>query len=507
MVVKKFYAIKKGYTTGIFKSWKECKRHVLGYKGSVYKGFMTLKEAEDFLNGREVSVKLEDGVKKNMTKPKKSIKKYYAIKRGYKTGVFDTWDECKDYVMGYNGSIYKSFLTLEEAQDFVKGNELSEKMEAGVKIKEKKKTTFDRKFYAVRRGRNTGIFTTWEQCKKQVYGFRYPYYKSFYTLKEARDFLQGNDKEKDNSEDLQENMEIIDVDANSNNTGEENVMEIPENINTHENTENSNTNNIKENTNITSNLENINTHENTENLNTNNATENTNISNNSTNIKVNEISENADLDIIIIDDDDEKSNDNSTSTKLEKKIDIIENTTNSLNIDIKSKIMHDNINNGNQSKAVAYVDGSFNKKTKEYSYGAVIFYQNQGHHFYKKFNDPEMRKMRNVAGEIEGAKRAMSYCIENKIPEIDIYYDYIGIENWATNIWKATKPGTIQYKNYYNQIKKNLKVNFIKVKAHSDNKYNDLADRLAKKALNIRSDSSINIPKQNLYNNRLKNRK
>jgi len=91
--------------------------------------------------------------------------------------------------------------------------------------------------------------------------------------------------------------------------------------------------------------------------------------------------------------------------------------------------------------------------------------------------------MRNVAGEIEGAKKAMGFCIENKIPEVDIYYDYKGIESWANGEWEASKKGTINYKNYYNKVKKKLKVNFIKVKAHSNNKYNDMADKLAKDAL------------------------
>ena len=29
-------------------------------------------------------------------------KKYYAVKKGRKTGVFETWDECKQSVSGYN---------------------------------------------------------------------------------------------------------------------------------------------------------------------------------------------------------------------------------------------------------------------------------------------------------------------------------------------------------------------------------------------------------------------
>lgn len=38
---------------------------------------------------------------------------------------------------------------------------------------------------------------------------------------------------------------------------------------------------------------------------------------------------------------------------------------------------------------------------------------------------------------------------------------------------------------YYDQVKDKLKIQFIKVKGHSGDKYNDMADRLAKKALNL----------------------
>ena len=32
--------------------------------------------------------------------------KYYAVKKGLKTGIFRTWDECKASVNGYSGAVY-----------------------------------------------------------------------------------------------------------------------------------------------------------------------------------------------------------------------------------------------------------------------------------------------------------------------------------------------------------------------------------------------------------------
>ena len=39
-----------------------------------------------------------------------------------------------------------------------------------------------KKFYAVRKGRKTGIFTTWDECRAQVHGFPCAEYKSFPTM-------------------------------------------------------------------------------------------------------------------------------------------------------------------------------------------------------------------------------------------------------------------------------------------------------------------------------------
>jgi len=41
------------------------------------------------------------------------------------------------------------------------------------------------KFYVVWKGRNTGIFDTWDDCKAQVFGFEGAQYKSFATREEA----------------------------------------------------------------------------------------------------------------------------------------------------------------------------------------------------------------------------------------------------------------------------------------------------------------------------------
>ena len=135
--------------------------------------------------------------------------------------------------------------------------------------------------------------------------------------------------------------------------------------------------------------------------------------------------------------------------------------------------------------AIAYVDGSYCKDTNMFSYGAVIFYNEEKLEFSKAFQDYELAEMDNVAGEIKGSEFVMQYCIDNNIKSVNIYYDYQGIEKWCTGEWKANKTGTKNYKDFYQNASKNVLINFIKVKGHSGNEYNDLADKLAKSALNL----------------------
>ena len=43
-------------------------------------------------------------------------KKFYVVWNGIVPGVYKTWDECKNQVSGYDGAIYKSFSTIDEAK-------------------------------------------------------------------------------------------------------------------------------------------------------------------------------------------------------------------------------------------------------------------------------------------------------------------------------------------------------------------------------------------------------
>lgn len=50
-------------------------------------------------------------------------RKFYAVKKGRNSGIFDTWEECKANVNGYPGAQYKSFPSLEEAKGYLEGSQ------------------------------------------------------------------------------------------------------------------------------------------------------------------------------------------------------------------------------------------------------------------------------------------------------------------------------------------------------------------------------------------------
>jgi ribonuclease HI len=48
--------------------------------------------------------------------------KFYAVHSGVNTGVFDSWKQCSENVIGVKGAKYKSFTKREDAERFISGN-------------------------------------------------------------------------------------------------------------------------------------------------------------------------------------------------------------------------------------------------------------------------------------------------------------------------------------------------------------------------------------------------
>lgn len=134
----------------------------------------------------------------------------------------------------------------------------------------------------------------------------------------------------------------------------------------------------------------------------------------------------------------------------------------------------------------AYVDGSY-IGGPEFSYGMVLLDRDGERHFCEKLQDEGLAKMRNVAGEIKGAEAAMRYALEHGFRRLVIYHDYEGIAKWCRGDWKTNRDGTKAYKEYYDSIRGKIDISFVKVEGHSGDRYNDMADALAKQALGIKA--------------------
>lgn len=139
---------------------------------------------------------------------------------------------------------------------------------------------------------------------------------------------------------------------------------------------------------------------------------------------------------------------------------------------------------------VAYVDGSYDNASGRFSCGVVVLETDEEGNteqteLKSAFDDADAAQQRNVAGEIMGAKTAIDYCLANGIKEITIHHDYEGVGKWADGLWKANNPLTQGYRQYVAEARQRMSIKFEKVKAHAGNKYNELADRLAKEALGL----------------------
>lgn len=137
----------------------------------------------------------------------------------------------------------------------------------------------------------------------------------------------------------------------------------------------------------------------------------------------------------------------------------------------------------------AYVDGSFRQGYRLYGYGVVFIRDGEVLETLSGCGKKDKYvSMRNVAGEVLGAVKAIDWAVSRGYQVLHIHYDYDGIEKWATGKWKRNNELTQGYHEYFKARQSTLRVVFHKVTGHSGDKYNDMADGLAKKAIEDHQD-------------------
>ena len=234
-----------------------------------------------------------------------------------------------------------------------------------------------KKYYAVRVGRNVGIYTTWADCEAQVKGSSGAQYKSFPTKEEAEDFV---------------GHQTVSVNQSSN------------------------TSRVEE--------------------------------------------EKAGISL------QEYFSHSSPPQNKQRKI-----------VDIQS------ILNQDTCELRAFIDGSFDKKLGMVGSGGVMLVGEEELEFSLSTNDPKYVEYWNVSGELLAALHVVKYAIDHGYASCSLYYDYMGIEMWATGRWKTNNPLTVSYAKVMKEWASQIRIDFHKVKAHSGIHYNDRADALARKAI------------------------
>ncbi|WP_029267602.1 ribonuclease H1 domain-containing protein [Virgibacillus alimentarius] len=131
-----------------------------------------------------------------------------------------------------------------------------------------------------------------------------------------------------------------------------------------------------------------------------------------------------------------------------------------------------------------YVDGSYDQDYRVLGYGCIMVKNSRIFHTIESaVRANGLEDTWNIAAEVSAALEGVKWAIDNNYKKIYLYYDYTGIENFADGSWTPTTEITTDYTNDIKEYQKEIDIEFIKVKAHSGNFYNEMVDDLAKKAV------------------------
>ncbi len=175
-----YYAVRTGKRPGIYTTLKEVNKQIKGYSGYEMKKFSSFNDAQVYINAIDVKNKNQQN---GSSKQKKE--RYYAVRIGRIPGIYTDLEEVIKQVKGYSNSEFKKFSDVNDAYSYIF---------TPVKIKDKKyikNKTKKEKYYAVRKGLKPGIYKTLKTFNKHMKHFSGAEGRVFNTLKEAQEYMKG----------------------------------------------------------------------------------------------------------------------------------------------------------------------------------------------------------------------------------------------------------------------------------------------------------------------------
>lgn len=126
-----FYAVRNGHKKGLLTNKDAFEKSIKDFPNPEYRIFNTMAEGMNYLSGKDIipkDIKLFDSSSTKDSK-KKKLKDdfnpkdvFYAVRVGRQPGVYKTWKECQEQIIHFPNQQFKKFLTLKEAQDFIKND-------------------------------------------------------------------------------------------------------------------------------------------------------------------------------------------------------------------------------------------------------------------------------------------------------------------------------------------------------------------------------------------------
>lgn len=132
-----------------------------------------------------------------------------------------------------------------------------------------------------------------------------------------------------------------------------------------------------------------------------------------------------------------------------------------------------------------FTDGSSDFKKGLIGAGAVVLDNDNNilSKVSKSVDRQDLKKYNNVAGEIIACCYGIEECIKLGATHVTVYVDFINLIKWYDGSFRTNTKLSQLYVQLLRQYRTKIDFDFVKVKGHSNNEYNDMADELAKKSI------------------------